>query len=67
MVDIGEVEDIGALANILGCSVAALPMKYLGLPLGVSFKDTSMWIGVVVQMEHQLPRWMKLYLSKGGT
>jgi hypothetical protein len=33
IVAIGEVENMGALANILGCSVAGLPMKYLGMPL----------------------------------
>jgi hypothetical protein len=35
IVAIGEVEDIGALATTLGCNVAALPMKYLGLLKGV--------------------------------
>jgi hypothetical protein len=46
-VAIGEVENIGALANILGCSVAGLPMKYLGLPLGASYKDVVMWNDVI--------------------
>jgi hypothetical protein len=60
------VEDIGALATILGCSVAALPMKYLGLPLGASYKATIMWNNVIEQMECRMAGWMKLYLSKGG-
>jgi hypothetical protein len=66
IVAIGEVEDIGALAAILGCSVAALPMKYLGLPLGALNKAMSLWNGVVEQLEHQMVGWMKLYLLKGG-
>jgi hypothetical protein len=66
IVTICEVEDIGALATILGCSVAALPMKYLGLPLGASYKATIMWNGVIEQMERRMAGWMKLYLSKGG-
>jgi hypothetical protein len=66
IVAIGEVEDIGALATILGCSVAALHIKYLGLPLGVSYKATSLWNGVVEQLECWMAGWMKLYLSKGG-
>ena len=37
IVAICEVEDIGALATILRCSIAPLPMKYLGLPLGASY------------------------------
>ena len=47
LVAIGEVDNIGALANILGCSVAASPMKYLGLPLGATYKATSLWNGVI--------------------
>ena len=34
----GEVPNLEALAQILGCQTASLPMKYLGLPLGASFK-----------------------------
>jgi hypothetical protein len=66
LVAIGEVDNIRELANILGCNVTALPMKYLGLPLGAAYKATSMWNGVVEQMEHRLAGWKKLYLSKGG-
>jgi hypothetical protein len=47
LVAIGEVDNIGALANILGCSVTALPMKYLCLPLGATYKATSLWNGVI--------------------
>jgi hypothetical protein len=31
------------LANILGCGVSSLPIKYLGLPLGAPFKAKSCW------------------------
>jgi hypothetical protein len=65
IVAIDEVEDLGALATILGCSVATLPMKYLGLPLGALYKATSFWNGVVEQLERRMAGWMKLYLSKG--
>jgi hypothetical protein len=33
---VGEVENIRNLAAYLGCRVAGLPMKYLGLPLGAA-------------------------------
>jgi hypothetical protein len=46
LVAIGDVDDVDDLANILGCRVASLPMKYLGLLLGASYKSTSIWIGV---------------------
>ena len=45
------MDNIGELANILGCNVAALPMKYLGLPLGATYKAIFMWNGVIEQME----------------
>jgi hypothetical protein len=35
LVAIGEVGNIGNLAAYLGCRVARIPMKYLGLPLGI--------------------------------
>jgi hypothetical protein len=54
IVAIGEVENNGALANILGCSVAGLPMKYLGLPLGASYKNMVMWNDMIEQSEHQM-------------
>ena len=36
MIPIGEVNNVNALAEILGCSVGSLPMTYLGMPLVVS-------------------------------
>ena len=39
MVPIGEVNNVHALAEILGCTVRALPMTYLGMPLGASHKS----------------------------
>jgi hypothetical protein len=35
IVPIGEVRDVEELANILGCRVSSLPMKYLGLGLAI--------------------------------
>jgi hypothetical protein len=36
LIPVGNVEQLGMLAGILGCRVASLPMKYLGLLLGAS-------------------------------
>ena len=54
LVPIGEVEDVEDMAHILGCQVASLPMKYFGLLLRASYKATSIWNGVIGQMECQL-------------
>jgi hypothetical protein len=41
MVPVGVVPNIADLVAILGCHQAALPKKYLGLPLGAKFKETT--------------------------
>jgi len=66
LVPIGEVEDVESLAHILGCRIGSLPMTYLGMPLGASFKSISIWNGVIEKVERRLASWKKLYLSKGG-
>jgi hypothetical protein len=38
----------------------------LGLPLGASFKEKTIWDGVVKKMEKRLASWKKIYLSKRG-
>ena len=43
MVPMGEIEDMGALADILGCKVLNLPLKYLGYYLGAHFKVLAIW------------------------
>jgi hypothetical protein len=66
LVPVGQVINVPELAGILGCRVASLPLTYLGLPLGASYKSKSIWVGVVEKMEKRLAGWKRLYLSKGG-
>ena len=64
MVPIGEVVDMHALAEILGCRVGELPMSYLGMPLGASYNSPSIWNLILEKFELKLAGWKKLYLSK---
>jgi hypothetical protein len=48
---VSEVDGVESLASILWCRAALLPMKYLSLPLGVSYKSTFIWSGIVEKME----------------
>ena len=41
-------------------------MKYLGMPLGTSFKIVLIWNPILEKMEKKLSGWKRLYLSKGG-
>ena len=59
------VPNVIALASLLGCHLEPLPMTYLGLPIGLSFKASSDWDVIVEQVERRLANW-KLYMSKGG-
>lgn len=61
-----EVADVESLASNLDCKVSFLPSSYLGLPLGATFKATSVWDSVVECFERWLSGWKKGYLSKGG-
>ena len=66
MVPIGEVNNVHALAKILGCRIGTLPMTYLGMPLGASYKSPTIWNLILERIERKLAEWKKLYLSKGG-
>ena len=66
IVPVGEVYNLAELASILHCRVGSLPMKYLGMPLGTSFKTASIWNPILEKMEKELSGWKHLYLSKGG-
>ena len=66
MVPVGVVDSMTSLANILCCRVGALPMLYLGMPLGAPYKSSSVWNSVLEKIERRLASWQTLYLSKGG-
>jgi hypothetical protein len=66
IVSVGDVPNIEDIREILGCKLALLPMKYLGLPLGANFKEKTIWNSVLEKVERRLAGWKRLYLSKGG-
>ena len=54
------------ISLVAGWAICLLPMKYLGMPLGTSFKTASIWNPTLEKMEKKLSAWKCLYLSKGG-
>ena len=50
----------------MSCQVAELPMTYLGLPLGSSFKSKSEWSGVIEKMERCLAGWKRMSFQRGS-
>ena len=51
IVPIGEIDDVHALAEILGCRVGTLPISYLGMPLGTSHNSPSIWNPIFEKIE----------------
>ena len=51
LVPAGDVHNLHELEEILGCKESALPLKYLGLPLGATFKDKTIWNPILEKME----------------
>jgi len=56
--------DVEGLASILGCRVASSLIKYLGLPLGASYKASTIWNDIIEKREHRLAGWNRLYLRE---
>jgi hypothetical protein len=66
MVPVGDVPNLEDLVAVLGCKSAALPMIYLGLPLGAKYNSKMIWNPIIEKMERKLGGWKRMYLSKGG-
>jgi hypothetical protein len=66
LVLVGDMVDMGALADVLGCGTDSLPLKYLGLPLGARFKAKPIWDDIVEKVDRQLAGLKRLYLSNRG-
>jgi hypothetical protein len=41
LVHVGNVDNVDELASILDCGTSFLPLKYLHIPLGASYKAKS--------------------------
>ena len=66
LVPVGGVPNLEALVGLVGCGQSSLPLKYLGLPLDVKFKDLFVWNPILERMERRLAGWKRMYLSKRG-
>jgi hypothetical protein len=66
LVPIGNVDNMGELTGILGCGTSSLPLKYLGILLGASYKEKCIWEVMWKRWSVGWPNWKRMYLSKGG-
>jgi hypothetical protein len=51
LIPIGNVQQVGSLAGMFECGVTTLSMKYLGLPLGASYKAKHIWDGIIKKIK----------------
>ena len=65
LVLVRDVPNLSVLGDIMHCRIASLPMTYLGMLLGSSFKLKDIWNSILEKMERRLAGWKNLYLSKG--
>jgi len=63
---VGQLDNIQILAGVLGYKIESLPLTYLGLPLGATFKEKAIWDSVIGRLEKRLSDWKAAYLFKGG-
>ena len=66
LIPVGNMEDVSLLADILGCGIASLLVKYLGMPLGASYKAKHIWDDIIEKIDYRMASWKSKYLSKGG-
>jgi hypothetical protein len=65
-VSIGVVDGLNDLVELLSCHTGSLPLQYLGMPLGASYKALSVWNPIIEKIERRVAGWKRIYLSKGG-
>lgn len=58
-----EEAHLNRLPDVVGCAVGSWPIRYLGLPRGVSPLQDNLWDLVIVK---RLDGWKKAYLSRGA-
>jgi hypothetical protein len=55
---------VDGLAGLLGGRVSSLPLKCLGLPLGVAYKAKHIWDSVIEKIGHRLIVGKRMYLLR---
>ncbi|XP_015960730.1 uncharacterized protein LOC107484701 [Arachis duranensis] len=57
---------VQSMCSLLGCKEAALPVKYLGIPLGANPRLVKTWKPIIDKVEEKLSLWKSKVLNKVG-
>ena len=55
----GDVGGLNELAGLLSSCIGSLPLLYLGMPLGASYKALAVWNPIIKKIERHLTGWKK--------
>jgi len=53
-------------ANYLNCRLLALPLLYLGIPIGANPRRRQLWDPIIHKCEGKLTKWKQKHISLGG-
>ena len=54
------------MANMIGCLLVQLPVKYLGIPLGANMRRAESWQYIIEKVRKKLGSWKSSCLSRAG-
>ncbi|GJT15038.1 putative RNA-directed DNA polymerase, eukaryota, reverse transcriptase zinc-binding domain protein [Tanacetum coccineum] len=59
-------EEVSCMASVIGCGVAKIPLKYLGVPVRCNMTMCSNWIAIIQKFSSKLSLWKaRLLLVRG--
>ncbi|XP_016168966.1 uncharacterized protein LOC107611571 [Arachis ipaensis] len=61
-----EQEWVEHVCGMLGCKQAALPIRYLGIPLGANPRLVKTWKPIIDKVKEKLSLWKAKVLNKAG-
>ncbi|GKC23856.1 hypothetical protein Tco_1026006, partial [Tanacetum coccineum] len=59
-------EEVSCMASVIGCGVAKLPLKNLGVSVGCNMSRCSDWNAIIQNFSSKLSLWKARLLSVGG-
>ncbi|GKA50242.1 hypothetical protein Tco_0743315 [Tanacetum coccineum] len=59
-------EEVSCMASVIGCGVAKLPLKNLGVSVGCNMSRCSNWNAIIQNFSSKLSLWKARLLSVGG-
>jgi len=54
------------MANVIGCLLVELPVRYLGIPLGANMRKAQSWQCIIERVRKKLDSWKSSCLSRAG-